>query len=83
LYALQVIERGEDIIEYVGEGIDLSKEKTTIFQYLMHLQSTYYIDAKRKGNLSRFINHSCNPNSEVKKVIVSFSLLLVVCCMSF
>jgi hypothetical protein len=30
--------------------------------------SKWYIDARNKGNLTRYINHSCNPNCEYKTV---------------
>jgi len=71
LYALKVWDVGEELAEYVGEGVDLLTERKPIYEYLMHLQNNFYLDAKRKGNLSRFINHSCNPNCEVQKIIVS------------
>lgn len=29
-----------------------------------------YIDASKKGNESRFMNHSCKPNCELQKWIV-------------
>ena len=34
------------------------------------MATTYYIDSRIKGNISRFINHSCNPNANVYKVLV-------------
>jgi SET domain-containing protein len=77
LYALTVIEKGEDIVEYVGECVTLQREKLTSYEYILHLQNSYYLDARKKGNLARFINHSCNPNTECQKNIVSslFTLL--------
>ena len=36
--------------------------------YFMALKSDAIIDATEKGNASRFINHSCDPNSETQKV---------------
>ena len=77
LYALTVIEKGEDIVEYVGECVTLQREKLTSYEYILHLQNSYYLDARKKGNLARFINHSCNPNTECQKIIVSslFTLL--------
>lgn len=35
--------------------------------YLMSLASDTYIDATRKGNIARFINHSCDPNAATEK----------------
>lgn len=36
----------------------------------MDLQKGYVIDASSMGNIARFINHSCNPNSTVEMWIV-------------
>ena len=37
-------------------------------QYFMALRGDTIVDATEKGNDSRFINHSCEPNSETQKV---------------
>ena len=36
--------------------------------YFMSLDADFVIDATLKGSLSRFINHSCEPNAETQKV---------------
>lgn len=33
--------------------------------YIMELEKGVYVDGKFKGNYSRFINHSCEPNCEL------------------
>ena len=33
--------------------------------YIMEIENGFYVDGKHKGNLSRFINHSCDPNCEL------------------
>ncbi len=70
-------------MEYVGEVLDprqfrkrakkYSKAGVKHF-YFMSLTSTYFIDATTMGNISRFINHSCDPNAETQKVshLISF-----------
>ena len=35
--------------------------------YIMELEKGLYLDARLKGNSSRFINHSCDPNCELQK----------------
>ena len=41
-----------------------------IRNYIMkYIITEHFIDASNKGNNSRFINHSCNPNAETQKVI--------------
>lgn len=63
--------------EYVGEVLDpkefrrrakdYSRDKNRHY-YFMALKSDAIIDATMKGNHSRFINHSCDPNAETQKV---------------
>ena len=69
--------RGGFVIEYVGEVLDPRefKQRTREYAkgnqehfYFMALKSDAIIDATLKGNCSRFINHSCEPNCETQKV---------------
>lgn len=70
------IMRGEFIIEYVGEVIDdktceerlwrMKRQGETNF-YLCEINRDMVIDATFKGNQSRYINHSCSPNTEMQK----------------
>ena len=43
-----------------------SKEKNAN-SYFMSCGPLLYIDATRKGNISRYMNHSCDPNCETQK----------------
>ncbi|EOA25600.1 hypothetical protein CARUB_v10018948mg [Capsella rubella] len=72
------IPSGDFIIEYVGEVIDEKicqerlwklKQVETNF-YLCQINWNMVIDATHKGNKSRYINHSCNPNTEMQKWII-------------
>jgi SET domain-containing protein len=38
--------------------------------YFMSLKANEYIDATKRGNVSRFMNHSCNPNCQLLKWVV-------------
>lgn len=42
--------------------------------YFMALKSDAIIDATGQGNISRFINHSCDPNAETQKWTVNGDL---------
>lgn len=82
----KILSRGEFLLEYVGEVLDqkefrrrakeYAKEKNKHY-YFMALKSDTVIDATSKGNVSRFINHSCDPNAETQKVIFYFKLSLI------
>lgn len=70
------LKRGSFVIEYIGEIINrdlLEKRLKTIENdknneyYMMDLENDLLVDAKFKGNLSRFINSSCEPNCETQK----------------
>lgn len=75
LLATNDIQQGTFIVEFVGEVIRKEQYRTRsqqVYQnsehvYAMTLERNYVIDAHRMGNLSRFINHSCDPNSEIQK----------------
>lgn len=46
------------------------KEDGSAHFYFMTLNANEIVDASKKGNLARFINHSCNPNCVTQKWIV-------------
>lgn len=75
----QDIDAGAFVIEYVGEVVDQKafvrrqnqmKATNNTHLYFMNLCATQTIDASAKGNVSRFINHSCAPNCATQKWIV-------------
>ncbi|KAK4747563.1 hypothetical protein SAY87_014149 [Trapa incisa] len=79
IVADQDIKKGEFVIEYVGEVIDdktceerlwdMKHRGETNF-YLCEINRDMVIDATYKGNKSRYINHSCSPNTEMQKWII-------------
>ncbi|KAF4361658.1 hypothetical protein G4B88_015281 [Cannabis sativa] len=79
IVALEDISQGEFVIEYVGEVIDDKTCETRLWQmkhrgetnfYLCEINRDMVIDATYKGNKSRYINHSCCPNTEMQKWII-------------
>ncbi|XP_019702782.1 uncharacterized protein [Elaeis guineensis] len=82
-YGLQLLEdvsQGQFLIEYVGEVLDLASYEARQRCYASRGQKHFYfmtlnggevIDACAKGNLGRFINHSCNPNCRTEKWMVN------------
>lgn len=65
-------------MEYIGEVLNPGQFRSRVKQYakdpshkhhyFMALRGDQIIDATKKGNISRFINHSCSPNCETQKV---------------
>ncbi|KAA8546452.1 hypothetical protein F0562_002809 [Nyssa sinensis] len=82
-YGLQLLEdisRGQFLIEYVGEVLDMHAYEARQREYaskghkhfyFMTLNGSEVIDACAKGNLGRFINHSCDPNCRTEKWMVN------------
>ncbi|XP_058035898.1 histone-lysine N-methyltransferase SETD2 isoform X1 [Ahaetulla prasina] len=71
------------VLEYCGEVLDHKEFKTrvkeyarskNIHYYFMALKNDEIIDATQKGNCSRFMNHSCEPNCETQKWTVNGQL---------
>ena len=71
LSAGEFIPKGSFILQYIGEIFSITSSiyrrriqeysKSTC-TYLMKINNTEVIDPTYKGNLARFINHSCMPN---------------------
>lgn len=67
--------RSTFFLRYIGEIItDFEADQREDDSYLFDLDNkdgdTYCIDARRYGNIARFINHSCEPNLIPVKVFV-------------
>ncbi|XP_062409434.1 histone-lysine N-methyltransferase EHMT1 isoform X6 [Sardina pilchardus] len=65
--ALQDIPQGTFVCEYVGEIIsdaeaDVRENDSYLFSLDNKVGDVYCIDARFYGNISRFINHLCEPN---------------------
>ena len=72
VFATSRNEKGERIIEYLGERVSHeeadrryeSKEENDSHTFLFIVDSKTVIDAGVEGNDARFFNHSCDPNCE-------------------
>ena len=72
LFAKEDLVKGQFIREYFGEIVTskelqrrLDSDKDKKHLYVMQLKSGTFIDARYKGSIGRFINHSCEPNCNV------------------
>ncbi len=85
LRATEQIKEGTLVIEYIGEVIDEvemnermnNQKKFSPLDhdfYIMQIDTGYYVDGKHKGNMSRFINHSCDPNCELQRWVVNHKM---------
>lgn len=86
LFAGEDVEVGDFVIEYVGEVIRLTvaniRERRyelwlrargsteMASSYFFRLDSTMAVDATHKGNLARFINHSCDPTCVARIMVL-------------
>ena len=72
VFATRRIEKGERIIEYLGERVSHDeadrryemKDENDSHTFLFIVDSKTVIDAGTDGNDARFFNHSCDPNCE-------------------
>lgn len=80
LICREPIKSGTFVIEYVGEIINQSEFNERLQQklknrdenfYFLSVEKDYIIDAGSKGNLARFMNHSCDPNCQTQKWLVN------------
>ncbi|XP_077575297.1 histone-lysine N-methyltransferase SUV39H1-like [Stigmatopora nigra] len=77
---LQHIRKNTFVMEYVGEiittdeaekrGHIYDREGATYLFDLDYVEDVYTVDAAHQGNVSHFVNHSCNPNLQVYNVFI-------------
>ena len=75
VFALQLIPKGTRIVEYKGELItdaEADRRYSKIHEHSPHtmlfsVDDGLVIDATRRGNSARWINHSCAPNCEIEE----------------
>lgn len=74
--AAETIKKGDFVIEYIGEVIDDALCERRLWEmkyrgdqnfYMCEIRKDFTIDATFKGNASRFLNHSCDPNCNLEK----------------
>eukprot|EP00980_Cylindrotheca_fusiformis_P003840 scaffold858_cov123-Cylindrotheca_fusiformis.AAC.16 len=76
LVAVSAVPKGKLVQEYVGEVIDEATKERRLTDwnkehpndpnfYVMAISNDWYVDAREYANMSRFINHSCEPNCKV------------------
>jgi SET domain-containing protein len=66
-FALANMPAGASIIEYTGRKIDKQESLRQCElenPYIFYLDEQHDLDGNVEDNLARFINHSCEPNSE-------------------
>ncbi|TKR96745.1 hypothetical protein L596_010723 [Steinernema carpocapsae] len=74
LYAVEQIKKGTFISEYVGHV--MTEEECKDLNYMYHFElcgeRQLIMDARFRGNESRFVNHCCDPNSAAFVVFADF-----------
>lgn len=74
LKVLEPIKKYDFIIEYVGVAVKkkyldnlFARYRNERMLYIMGLDNDVYLDARKKGGIARYINHSCDPNCAVHR----------------
>lgn len=77
---LQHIKKNTFVMEYIGEiisneeaekrGREYDSQGSTYLFDLDYVEDVYTVDAAHYGNISHFVNHSCNPNLQVFNVFI-------------
>jgi uncharacterized protein len=68
LFAVVAIERGVHLLDYVGPRISNAAASRMDTKYLFELDERWTVDGSDRRNIARYINHSCQPNAEVRLV---------------
>lgn len=87
LFAMERIEANDMVIEYIGEKVrqKVADHREKVYErqgigssYLFRMDEDNVIDATRKGNIARFINHACDPNCSAKIITLDSEKRIVI-----
>ena len=66
LFARTAIAKNDFIMEYIGKKITTEVADTLSTKYLFDLENGFTIDGASRSNTARYINHSCDENTEAE-----------------
>lgn len=66
LFAAVDIKKGTLIAEYTGTKVPSKEADASKSRYLFEVDDEWTIDAEGGGSVARYINHSCEPNTEAE-----------------
>ena len=66
LFAALPIKKGDFILEYTGTKIPTKVADEMTSRYLFEIDEQWTIDGSPRSNTARYINHSCEPNTEAE-----------------
>ncbi len=66
LYTTVAFRRSDFVLEYTGEKIPTPVADTLETRYLFEIDEKWTIDGSARGNIARYINHSCDGNCETE-----------------
>jgi hypothetical protein len=64
VFATEPIKKGKFIVEYTGPLLDNEQCKKVNNKYLFKVNARWTLDGSPRGNVARYINHSCRPNAD-------------------
>ena len=75
LFAKELIPKGSFIVRYTGRKLPTKVADQLDTKYLFEINSRWTVDGSSRGNIARYINHSCRPNAETDvkqhKILIS------------
>jgi SET domain-containing protein len=66
LFAGTDIAKGAFVAEYTGTKVSSKAADAMKSRYLFEIDDQWTIDAEHGGGVARYINHSCEPNTEAE-----------------
>lgn len=69
LFATDVFEKGERIVEYTGERLTNAQVGDIVEnRYLLEVNDRYTINGSARSNVARYANHACKPNAQAETI---------------